>query len=261
MTQLLSGTAELYGTELALSQSYSFSGYKGAIYTWHGCRLEITGQCQVDYTAEETPMSTYMNTHFALEDFRVQATSEDSLGPRVLVVGPENAGKTTLVKILASYANRTGQQPVIVNTDCKEGMLSIPGTLSTAVLDSIVDVEQGWGSSPTNGPSQIPVKLPLVYHYGMDDPETNGDYFKSLLSRLALSVLSRMTEDPSTKSAGCLIDTSGSITHGKLGYDIIQHIVAEFSSLSSSLIALPKRSKMLIDSSQCLNRTRIRETV
>ena len=179
-------------------------------------------------------MSIYMNTHFALEDLRLSASDLGSLGPRVLVIGPENAGKTTLVKILASYANRTGQQPIIINTDCNEGMLSIPGTLSSMVLDSVMDIEQGWGSSPTNGPSQIPVKLPLVYYYGMEDPEVNGDHFKALLSRLSLSVMSRMAEDPFTKCAGCFIDTSGPISQGKLGYEIIQHIVSEFSGLSPS---------------------------
>ena len=192
-------------------------------------------------------MSTYMSTHFALEDLRILATNEDSLGPRVLVVGPDNAGKTTMVKLLASYAHRNGDQPVLINTDCREGMFSIPGTLSAAVLDSIIDVEQGWGSSPTNGPSQIPVKLPLVYQFAMEDPELGGDYFKSIVSRLALSVMSRMADDPITKYAGCVIDTSGSIAQGKLGYEIIQHLVAEFSSTS-----VPASQRL--QCSQCLLR-------
>ena len=199
-------------------------------------------------------MSTYVNTHFALEDLRILAATEDSSGPRVLVVGPENAGKTTLVKILASYAHRSGQQPILVNTDCKEGMFSIPGTLSATVLDSIIDVEQGWGSSPTNGPSHIPVKLPLVYQFGIEDPELNSGYFKSVLSRLALSVVSRMADDPITKYAGCIIDASGSITRGKLGYEIIQHIVAEFSSTSTSCFETITMSTKLIGHSQCPNR-------
>ena len=69
------------------------------MYTWHGCRLEVTGRCQADYIAEETPMDSYANLHFALENLRQLAAEEDNLGPRVLVVGPENAGKTTMVKM------------------------------------------------------------------------------------------------------------------------------------------------------------------
>ena len=174
-------------------------------------------------------MNSCANAHFALENLRQAAADSRTLGPRVLVVGPENAGKTTLVKILSAYATRTGYQHVVVNTDPKEGLLSVPGTLSTLVLDSVVDVEQGWGSSPTNGPSQVPVKLPLVYYYGLADPEVKIDVYKSITTRLALSVMNRMEDDDDVKPAGCIIDTSGTISSGKEGYGIIAHLVAEFT--------------------------------
>ncbi|KAI9880611.1 MAG: Cleavage polyadenylation factor subunit clp1 [Pleopsidium flavum] len=227
--KLLSGTAEIFGTELAPKQTYTFTGTKAAIYTWHGCRLEVSGDCQVEYTAEETPMASYANTHFALEKLRQQATADGNEGPRVLIVGPENAGKTSLVKILTGYATRIGRQPVVVNLDSREGMLSIPGTLSAAAFSSIVDVEEGWGSSPTSGPSPVPVKLPLVYYYGLPSPEENSTMFKPIVTRLALAVMSRLQEDGEAREAGCLIDTPGVISQGKGGYEIIQHIVAEFS--------------------------------
>ena len=177
-------------------------------------------------------MDSYANLHFALENLRQLAAEEDNLGPRVLVVGPENAGKTTLVKMLAAYATRSGREPVVVNLDPKEGMLSVPGTISAVALESIIDVEEGWGSSPTNGPSQIPVKLPLVYYYGAEDPISHGDIYKPIITRLALSVMNRTEEDDEAKKCGCIIDSPGSITLGKAGYDIIQHIVAEFSGES-----------------------------
>ena len=160
------------------------------------------------------------------------------MGPRVLVVGPENAGKTSLVKMLAAYATRSERQPIVVNLDPKEGLLSVPGTLSAVVLDSVIDVEEGWGSSPTNGPSQIPVKLPLVYYYGMEDPEAHGELYKPLVTRLALSVMNRLEEDKEAKPTGCFVDTSGSVSMGKAGYDLIHHIVAEFSSKKASSISL-----------------------
>ena len=228
----------MFGTELALNQVYSFNGRKAAIYSWHGCRLEVTGKCQIDYTAEETPMVSYANTHFALEDMRTTASQDIAIGPRVLIVGPENAGKTTLAKILAAYASRSERQPIVVNLDPREGLLSIPGTLSTFVLDSVIDVEEGWGSSPMNGPSQIPVKLPLVYYYGMEDPEAQVEVFKSLVTRLALSVMSRLEEDVEAKSTGCIIDSSGSVSLGKGAYDIIRHIVAEFAGTHSVVVLL-----------------------
>ena len=227
--RLLSGTAELFGTEVALKQPYTFNGTKAAIYTWHGCSIEVVGDCQSEYVAEETPMSLYANLHWACENERDETSTKGAHGPRVLVLGPENAGKTSLVKILTAYATRSGRQPVVVNLDTKDGMLSIPGTLSAAAFSSVLDVEEGWGSSPTNGPSQVPVKLPLVYFYGLSNPEEDATLFKPIVSRLALSVMSRLQDDPEAHHAGCIIDTPGIISQGKGGYELIHHIVSEFS--------------------------------
>ena len=175
-------------------------------------------------------MTSYANLHLALERLRDEATLNDRDGPRVLVVGPENAGKSSLVKLLTAYATRSGRLPLSVNLDPKESMLSIPGSISAAAFSSIIDVEEGWGSSPTNGPSQVPVKLPLVYYYGLANPEDCTDVFKAIAKRLAVSVMSRLHEDAEAKATGCIVDTPGVISQGKGNYEIIQHIVAEFES-------------------------------
>lgn len=237
--KLQSGTAEFFGTELAPSTTYSFSGTKGAIFTWHGCKLDIGGEVESDYVAEETPMMSFANLHFALENLRDRSIASGSveMGPRVLVVGPENSGKTSLVKTLTAYAVKTNRQPMVVNLDPRQGMLSVPGSFSAAAFSSIVDIEEGWGSSPISGPSPIPVKMPLVYHYGLRDPE-EGRVFKPLVTRMALAVTSRLEEDQLSKQAGFIIDSSGAISQGKNGvYDNIEHIVSEFSGACDVLIS------------------------
>lgn len=219
----------MFGTELAQKQPYTFTGTKAAIYTWHGCRIEVLGECQVEYIAEETPMISYANLHFALERLREEAFAHSKDGPRVLVLGPENAGKTSLVKLLSAYATRSGRQPVAVNLDTKESMLSIPGSLSATTLSSIIDVEEGWGSSPTNGPMPVPAKLPLVYYLGLANPEDKTTVYKPIITRLALSVMNRLQDDREVKVTGCVIDTPGVISQGKGSYEIVQHAISEFS--------------------------------
>ncbi|KAJ4985835.1 pre-mRNA cleavage complex II protein clp1 [Stagonosporopsis vannaccii] len=229
--RLRSGTAEYFGTELAPSTTYSFQGTKGAIYTWHGCKLELGGEVESDYVAEETPMMSLANLHFALEMLRDKSAASNSIemGPRVLVVGAENAGKTSLVKTLTSYAVKSGRQPMVINLDPRQGMLSVPGSFTAAAFSSIVDIEEGWGSSPISGPSPIPVKMPLVYHYGLQDTE-EGKLFKPLVTRMALAVTSRLEEDIASRQAGFVIDSAGAISAGKGGvYENIEHIVSEFS--------------------------------
>lgn len=177
-------------------------------------------------------MVQYVNTHFALEKLRDEANQSKQDGPRVLVVGPNNSGKTSLVKLLTAYAIKMGRTPMVINTDSREGMLSVSGTLTATAFSSIIDVEEGWGSSPTSGPGPVPVKLPLCYYYGLASPEDNAKLFKPVLTRLALAAISRMAEDAPIKETGMIIDTPGVISQGKGNYDLIAHIISDFSGQS-----------------------------
>lgn len=174
-------------------------------------------------------MVSYVNTHFALENLREEAQKAGKDGPRVLIVGPSNSGKTSLVKLLTAYAIRMDRQPLVVNTDSREGLLSIAGSLTATAFRSIVDVEEGWGSSPTSGPSPVPVKLPLCYYYGLPSPEDNTKLYKPVVTRLALAATSRLQDDVKCRETGMIIDTPGVISQGKGGYELISHIVSEFS--------------------------------
>ena len=83
--KLLTGTAEVFGTELVIGNSYIFPGpSKFAVFTWHGCTFDVTGPEDFSggYIAEETTMNEYINTHFALEQLR------QTTGPRILILGP-----------------------------------------------------------------------------------------------------------------------------------------------------------------------------
>ena len=176
-------------------------------------------------------MVLYSNVHFALEKLR----DESSDGPRVLVVGPSDSGKTSLVKLLTAYAMRMGRQPLVVNTDPQEGMLSIPGALTATGFGTIIDVEQGWGSSPTSASTPVPVKLPLCYYYGLGGPEDDAKTWKGVVSRLALAVRGRLQDDREVRKAGIIVDTAGAISQGKNGFDLVAHLVTEFSSSLSNL--------------------------
>ena len=197
-------------------------------------------------------MTEYANLHFALETIR----NSKSDGPRVMVVGPNDSGKTSLVKILTAYAVRMGRTPVVVNTDPAEGMLSLPGSLSATVMSTLMDVEDGWGSSPTSGPSMTPVKLPLAYWLGLQSPEDDPKLFKPVCSRLALAVTGRVDEDEDVKKAGIIIDTSGAVSAGKNGYEIISHIASEFAGMCN--LSLRISSIILIYYSKHHNNHRFR---
>lgn len=136
----------------------------------------------------------------------------------------------------------------MVNVDPREGMLSLPGTLSAAVFATLMDLEteggSGWGGAPSSGPSAVPVKLPLVYNYGYAKPSDAPDLYRGLVTRLAGAVASRMSEDSAVENSGLLIDTPAvtaeddgatatANSHGKhshlMSIDLLSHIIDEFS--------------------------------
>lgn len=101
-------------------------------------------------------MSAYANVHIVLEQMRVCALSAvrgspisdeeadaNPEPPRVLVLGPENSGKTTVCKILTNYAVRAGQSwsPLLVNVDPSEVCIL---TFRFLALILMLDTCAGW---------------------------------------------------------------------------------------------------------------------
>lgn len=230
--RLIRGTAEIFGSELAPSTTYTFSGTKGAVFTWHGCTLELQGEVESEYVGSETEaMVEWMNVHGMLETVRDDSGTErdGNGGPRVLVVGPDDSGKTSLVKCLTGWSMKMGRTTTVVNVDPREGLLSIPSSFSAVTMGGMLDIEDGWGSSPVSGPTGVPVKTPLVYHFPFASPEDNGRMFKPIITRAALAVTSRLEEDSEAKQSGIIIDTPGSLNQPKGGYDLLMHVISEFS--------------------------------
>ncbi|RHZ59936.1 hypothetical protein Glove_360g62 [Diversispora epigaea] len=168
-------------------------------------------------------MTSYLNMHLALEQFREETKARDEPGPKVLIVGPEDVGKTSLSKILLSYALRQGRQPIFVDLDVNEGSVTMPGTLTATPINQIIDVEEGFGSSTTTLPFLGSSMIPITYYYGYSDPGENVKLYKMLTAKLANTVKLRITNDKDAKTSGMVIDTSGLIDN--TGYEIIQHCV------------------------------------
>jgi polyribonucleotide 5'-hydroxyl-kinase len=85
--QLVEGSAEVFGVELALHQGYRFADENIAIFTWYGCKIiEMTGTCKIAYVSNETPMVATVNTHALLEAKRDVALANREKGPRVSMI-------------------------------------------------------------------------------------------------------------------------------------------------------------------------------
>lgn len=284
---LLSGSAEIFGAELAqsvdlnistLKQSYVIPGpAKFAVFTWYGCVLDVDVEfgksVDIMYTSEEIDANiAFVNTHAQLEALRDEAlmahlnanihtkfqyseehpsnsnsSASDTLkeGPRVLVVGPTDSGKTSLVKTLISYAIKLGRNPMLVDLDPKQNMLSVPGTLTAATMN-LND-----SGSNTNVAMLHPVVHatgglypginPLVQWFGSTDVGKNPDLYKEQLNKLGqmidkrndVPVLSMDTDQSQQqleyqfavdcKSSGLIVNGCGWIED--IGFDLMLHAI------------------------------------
>ncbi|KAN0140801.1 Pre-mRNA cleavage complex II protein Clp1 domain containing protein [Lactarius tabidus] len=229
--RLLKGFAEVFGAELAEGKYYLFGHEcKAAIFTWQGCTIEVTGTPSTEYVSDETPMYAYANIHLALEKMRVRTLSShhgsplpgtdaevDPGPPRVLVLGPENSGKTSVCKILTNYAVRAGQgwTPIYVNTDPSEGGWTVPGTISAAPVTAPLGTSSPaspLGSAATSAPTMLSSNalLPLVYWYGHPEIKRNPLLMDRLIRNLGENVLERHDLDAEGRASGIIVDTPSS---------------------------------------------------
>ncbi|KAF1990795.1 hypothetical protein K402DRAFT_389697 [Aulographum hederae CBS 113979] len=226
-----SATAELFGTELVPNVEYKLQGVKAAVYTWYGCQLRVQGETDSEYVAEETEMTIWSNLHGYLEGKR----SPGVAGPKVLVVGPQNSGKTSLIETLVAYSLRSDRNPLVVNLDPAQGMLAPPGSFSAATFGAgrMIDVEDagvwGPGGSMVDGPSKAVGGTALTYHFGEKDVlgQVQSRRFMGLVERLGLAIKGRMARDPDAEAGGLFVDTSAALA-GSKGDDAIARIVDDF---------------------------------
>lgn len=213
---LLNGHAELFGTEMVMKKPYEFGvGAKVAIFTYHGCTIELRGKPDVAYVARETPMVQYLNCNSALEHLRTKAELDDVQGPVAMIVGPTDVGKTTLCRIFLNYAVRLGRRPIYVDLDVGQGGIAIPGTIGALLVERPAPVAEGFSQ-----------QAPLVYHFGHTSPSENDVFYNVLISKLAETTLERLQANKRAKHSGMIINTCGWIKGS--GYKHILHSVKKF---------------------------------
>lgn len=132
--RLVAGSAEIFGVEMAPNKDYMFKDQNIAVFTWYGCTIESSGADNAIYLADSTPMISYVNTHVQLQAKRDVALNNSDYGPRVMIVGPTDHGKSTLAQLLSVYAVRMDRSPIYVDLDVGQSALSIPGCISAAQL-------------------------------------------------------------------------------------------------------------------------------
>ncbi|KAL2267164.1 hypothetical protein VTJ83DRAFT_4441 [Remersonia thermophila] len=247
--RLTTGKAERDGTELALNHTYAFPrGTRARILTYTGATLEVAGELPAservaEYARpEDSPEVQVLNLHFALQEQRKKARERRSAGgrpdpppgPRVLICGGPDAGKTTVARTLTGLATRAGGQPLVASLDPRDGMLALPGTVGAAVFGTVMDVEDpagGFGvrGTPSSGPSAVPVKLPNVYYFGRERVEEDVPFWRTLAGRLGGVARAKLAADSAVGETGLVVDTPpASVAKGDV--EMLRHAMTEFAA-------------------------------
>jgi polyribonucleotide 5'-hydroxyl-kinase len=204
------GTAELFGTELLVEKEYTFHNAKFGLFSWHGAVVTLKGSWTLAYVAKDTPMVGYISTHATIERMRSAAEHKKVAGPRVMVVGPTDVGKSTLSRILVNYALRQGRTMFYVDIDVGQNGIAPPGSVAACVMEEPV------------GPEVLPcmdASSPLLYFYGHPSPSTAPELYMKYVENLAAAMDKRAEQDPSLHASGSVINTCGWVTEG--GYELL----------------------------------------
>jgi len=158
----------------------------------------MTGNVEDVYVARETPMIFYLNVHTALEQMRIGAETSGQMGPRVLIVGPDDVGKSTLSRMLLNWAVRVGRLPILVDLDVSQNCVSLPGTISALVVERTALVEE----------ASFNIDAQIAYHFGYKTPAENPVLYRRLISVLKDTINFRSEYIQASLVSGCVINMS-----------------------------------------------------
>ena len=220
--KLLDGTAEIFGSELALGCEYSVTGCKLAIFTFTGAKIAYRGgPCSVEYLSTEPAIAqeALLNLQVALEG-QFKRTGR---APRVLLLG---SGRNTVARTLTNYAVRRMDdggkfRPILVDLDVSNGTVCLPGTLSAVAPERPLDVEDSWHSQPQ---AQI-----ISLFYGSTALMDNLKVYRRLCDRMG-EIVRKRTED----------DTKASLVYVIAPNEVSNETITTSTSAQSLLISLQK---------------------
>merc|ERR1712096_69863 len=158
-----------------------------------------------------------------LEQLRVKASRHFSdekkrqLIPKVVIVGPSDTGKSTLARYLTNFAVRCGRTPLLVDLDCGQNSLSVPGTIASILVER-----------PANAVAGFETKGAIALHYGHISPVTNYKLYTQLLERMADIVHAKANNDEKANISGYVINTCGWASHNNASYNSLLQVIQAF---------------------------------
>lgn len=195
--ELLSGFAEIYGSELEQNAVYVFPPYTSiSLFSWQGCSVKLTGKAVEAYITSDSLIMISVNIHACLEEQRIIAESSFKKGTVSLVVGSMQSGKSSFCRFLLNYAARMGRSPLYVDLDISQNSSLVPGTISILPVTKPSHIAEGFSNHALS-----------VYAYGYTHPRQNTRLYYLFIKELGKMIQKRLCkEKPNIYYSGIVID-------------------------------------------------------
>ncbi|KAL9890216.1 protein CLP1 homolog [Glossina fuscipes fuscipes] len=216
---LISGSAEILGTELIKDKKYELSTVANeTICTSCGCVLHVKfldDEIEAIYISKESTMSQYRNYHKNLEEKRMDAEKKDKRGPIAMLVGHGGTGRSAFCRIILNLAGRSARTPLYVNINVGRGAIPIGGVIGTSVVEQF-GIEGGFWKEGSP-----------MYHFGCITPRSDYNLFRTLTKKVAKTTLESMNAKKTVKYSGVVINTCGWLEED--GYNNLIEIAKVFN--------------------------------
>ncbi|KAH9579956.1 Polyribonucleotide 5'-hydroxyl-kinase Clp1 [Trypanosoma melophagium] len=224
---LLDGAATIFGAPLRRNVRYTFNKCGIPVVCLATCRLHVEGE----FTATVSVLDSAADDLHAVLDFaRAEAASKSSSGvvydsheepiqgPRVLVVGDQNTGKSSLCRNLVNLAI-TGQTYGVALVDADVGQQGIvcPGSIATAFIENFIPVDEGFNTMAA-----------LTFFFGDKTVTTSSrKRYLDLCASTWQAIASVGLSKPKYAIGGVIVNTMGWTTG--IGRDILFELLSVFS--------------------------------
>ena len=214
--ELLKGQAEIKGFSLVLHTKMWFpAGFRFQIFSYQGCQVKLKGAV-TQHTLQENPtMETQLKIHTLLNRCRDQARQLESDGPRLLVCGPTDNGKSSFCKFLINRAITDKFQPTFIELDVGQGDITLPGCLAFTTV-----------TKPLHPVTLFDAANPYVIHYGGNSLMRDLTPYLKQMHQLKRAFQTMMNMSQEARHSGCVINTCGWVTGG--GFECIVNAAMMF---------------------------------
>lgn len=241
---------------------------KAAIWCPYGATIQATTAPSTCYTSTSSTYPFILSLHLALERIRILArrshrngSNPSEAGPRVMVIGPSNSGKSTVAKSLLNLALSAGMgwSVGVAGLDAANPPHLVPGSISLSTPTQALPTHHPvhyLGSTPTTASAVTMSSDVSTLAWWVGQTQLGGKtrfvLWKKLVEQMADDWEKRCDRDETCRASGIIIDTPASFTVPGLGtakgdrtrYSIVRHAI---EALKVDLLLVIGNEKLAIE--------------